>query len=123
MTIMEQQIQALNVQLVVSNVMGQAIDSLRQEPGAAINDLRRMLAEARAGNQPANKAREMTFIDKSRLKEVSSVGRLKKAIRLAATRLRTTSIPCAVARGKLSSSKSKIGRPLRTSTGSCTIAC
>ena len=64
MTTMEQQIQALNVQLVASNVMGQAIDSLRKEPGAAISDLRRMLVEARAGNQPANKAREINFIDK-----------------------------------------------------------
>ena len=65
MTVMDQQIQALNVLLVASNLMCQAINSLRQKSGAAITDLRRMLAEARAGNQPANRAREMNSIDKT----------------------------------------------------------
>ena len=59
----QQQLAALNAQLAASAeqtaLMAQALDSLRQESSHAIQDLRRLVAEARTGH----KGRETSFVN------------------------------------------------------------
>ena len=64
----EQQIIALNAQLVEANsqigLMAVALDNLRNESGGAIQELRRLLAQATpAGGWAQKNAKEVAFIN------------------------------------------------------------